>query len=70
MRVDFFLPTAYNRAQLDRFDSSVNSDGFTVADPDLANRGRSMVSSPFPGMDPFLEINPRWEVFHGWFIRE
>jgi hypothetical protein len=21
-------------------------------------------------MDPFLEINPRWEVFHGWFIRE
>ena len=29
-----------------------------------------MVSSPFPGMDPFLEINPQWEVFHGWFIRE
>ena len=29
-----------------------------------------MVSSPFPGMDPFLEINPRWEVFHGWFIRK
>lgn len=29
-----------------------------------------MISSPFPGMDPFLEINPRWEVFHGWFIRE
>jgi hypothetical protein len=29
-----------------------------------------MVTSPFPGMDPFLEINPRWEVFHGWFIRE
>lgn len=29
-----------------------------------------MVSSPFPGMDPFLEINPDWEVFHGWFIRE
>jgi hypothetical protein len=29
-----------------------------------------MVSSPFPGMDPFLEINPRWEVFPGWFIRE
>jgi hypothetical protein len=28
-----------------------------------------MVSSPFPGMDPFLEINPRCEVFHGWFIR-
>jgi hypothetical protein len=21
-------------------------------------------------MDPFLEINPRWEVFHGWFIRK
>ncbi len=29
-----------------------------------------MKTSPFPGMDPFLEINPRWEVFHGWFIRE
>lgn len=29
-----------------------------------------MVSSPFPGMDPFLEINPRWEVLHGWFIRK
>ena len=29
-----------------------------------------MMSSPFPGMDPFLEINPSWEVFHGWFIRE
>lgn len=29
-----------------------------------------MASSPFPGMDPFLEINPRWQVFHGWFIRE
>ena len=29
-----------------------------------------MVTSPFPGMDPFLEINPRWEVFHGWFIRK
>ena len=26
--------------------------------------------SPFPGMDPFVEINPRWEVLHGWFIRE
>jgi len=21
-------------------------------------------------MDPFLEINPRWQVFHGWFIRK
>lgn len=29
-----------------------------------------MPSSPFPGMDPFLEQNPQWEVFHGWFIRE
>ncbi len=29
-----------------------------------------MVTSPFPGMDPYLEINPRWEVFHGWFIRK
>ena len=29
-----------------------------------------MVSSPFPVMDPLFEIDPRWEVFHGWFIRE
>ena len=29
-----------------------------------------MNTSPFPGMDPFLERNPQWEVFHGWFIRE
>ncbi len=29
-----------------------------------------MRKSPFPGTDPFLEINPRWEVFHGWFIRK
>jgi hypothetical protein len=21
-------------------------------------------------MDPYLEVNPRWQVFHGWFIRE
>src|SRR3974390_2188343 len=28
-----------------------------------------MLRSPFPGMDPYLEINPRWEVFHGWFVR-
>ncbi len=26
--------------------------------------------SPFPGMDPFLEMNPTWHVFHGWFIRK
>jgi len=26
--------------------------------------------SPFPGMDPYLEINPRWEGFHGWFVRK
>jgi hypothetical protein len=26
--------------------------------------------SPFPGMDPFLEINPRWEAFHAWFMRK
>ena len=26
--------------------------------------------SPFPGMDPYLETQPRWEIFHGWFIRE
>ncbi len=26
--------------------------------------------SPFPGMDPFLEVNPRWEGFHAWFVRE
>lgn len=29
-----------------------------------------MNTSPFPGMDPFLEINPDWEGFHNWFIRE
>jgi len=21
-------------------------------------------------MDPFLEVNPRWETFHPWFVRE
>ena len=21
-------------------------------------------------MDPFLEVNPRWEGFHGWLMRE
>jgi hypothetical protein len=21
-------------------------------------------------MDPFLEVNPRWQVFHGWFVRK
>src|SRR5438445_199054 len=26
--------------------------------------------SPFRGMDPFLEVNPRWEAFHAWFVRE
>ncbi len=26
--------------------------------------------SPFPGMDPYLEVQPRWEFFHGWFIRQ
>src|SRR6267143_1448318 len=29
-----------------------------------------MLQSPFPGMDPYLEINPRWQVFHGWFVRK
>jgi hypothetical protein len=29
-----------------------------------------MYESAFPGMDPFLEMNPRWQVFHGWFVRE
>jgi Protein of unknown function (DUF4058) len=29
-----------------------------------------MRTSPFPGMDPYLEMNPAWEVFHGWFIRK
>ena len=29
-----------------------------------------MKSSPFPGMDPFLETAPSWEAFHGWFIRK
>jgi hypothetical protein len=24
---------------------------------------------PFPGMDPFLEVSPRWESFHAWFMR-
>jgi hypothetical protein len=28
------------------------------------------MQSPFPGMDPYLEINPRWEGFHDWFVRE
>jgi hypothetical protein len=26
--------------------------------------------SPFPGMDPYLETQPRWEIFHGWFIHK
>lgn len=26
--------------------------------------------SPFPGMDPFLESQPTWELFHAWFVRE
>jgi hypothetical protein len=26
--------------------------------------------SPFPGMDPFIEVNPRWQGFHAWFVRE
>ena len=26
--------------------------------------------SPFPGMDPYLEQNPQWPRFHGWFIRK
>ena len=26
--------------------------------------------SPFPGMDPYLEAQPRWEIFHGWFIHK
>lgn len=26
--------------------------------------------TPFPGMDPYLEVNPRWELFHAWFVRE
>lgn len=29
-----------------------------------------MYQSPFPGMDPFLEVNPRWQVFHEWFVRK
>jgi hypothetical protein len=29
-----------------------------------------MAASPFPGMDPYLEQNPRWELLHAWFIRE
>src|SRR5271154_1216265 len=26
--------------------------------------------SPFPGMDPFLEVDLRWQDFHAWFMRE
>ena len=26
--------------------------------------------SPFPDLDPFLEVNPRWEGFHAWFVRK
>ncbi|MBI4607000.1 MAG: DUF4058 family protein [Planctomycetes bacterium] len=26
--------------------------------------------SPFPGMDPYLEESPWWELFHDWFVRE
>jgi Protein of unknown function (DUF4058) len=26
--------------------------------------------SPFPGMDPYLETQRRWEIFHGWFIHK
>lgn len=26
--------------------------------------------SPFPGMNPFLEVDLRWDGFHAWFIRE
>ncbi len=28
------------------------------------------LKSPFPGMDPYLEEQPNWELFHPWFIRE
>lgn len=28
------------------------------------------LQSPFPGMDPFLEVNPSWQAFHGWFVRK
>lgn len=26
--------------------------------------------SPFPGMDPYLEESPWWELFHAWFVRK
>ncbi len=29
-----------------------------------------MPTSRFPGMDPFLEEDPAWQIFHGWFIRK
>ena len=29
-----------------------------------------MYESPFPGMDPYLESESSWEIFHGWFIRK
>jgi hypothetical protein len=32
--------------------------------------GGLIMPSPFPGMDPFIEIDPRWEGFHGWFMRK
>ena len=28
------------------------------------------MKSPFPGMDPFIEMNPHWDGFHDWYIRE
>lgn len=28
------------------------------------------MSTPFPGMDPFLEYRQRWQSFHGWFIHQ
>src|SRR6202049_1924505 len=26
--------------------------------------------SPFPGMEPLLEVNPRRQAFHAWFMRK
>jgi len=28
------------------------------------------MSSPFPALDPFMELQDRWQSLHGWFIRK
>jgi Protein of unknown function (DUF4058) len=36
----------------------------------LVTEENQLMPSPFPGMDPFIEVYPRWEGFHAWFIRK